>query len=680
MPTTRWIAVALATFAFAGCGTVLGLDDFSDATGAGAGNTQTGQGAGGNSTGGGAPACLPGETIECLYGGPTGTKGVGVCTPGTQVCNDMGSGFEACVGQVTPAATEDCTNALDDDCNGAVNDECPCAPGTTEPCYDGPASTQDVGVCHAGTHLCDADGLGFGPCAGQQLPAAEDCTLAQDENCDGAVDEASAGCVCAPNDSTNCYSGPPGTENVGNCKGGTKTCNSQGTSYGACIGDVTPVGEVCAVAGDEDCDGVPCSETAWVHVWSSFTNEAVAVDAAGNSYVVGQAIASFQAGGVPIVVAGGLDLVLVKIDASGNVVWGKAFGDLGDQIAFGVSVRGNTLAVTGAVSSGSINFGGPNLGLGAFAAKLDTDGNHVWSKSCGGGVNTTAEKLGDVTIDPSGAVVFAFPAVGTIDCGSGSKVGVGQADIVVAKVDAAGTTAWTRRWGSGGGYNFATGARVDPGGNVYVAGRMMGTVDFGGGPLSGPVGSQSAFLVKLSSGGAWIWNQRLGTGSRAFGLDLDSLGQSVIAGSFLGTVACGNGPTLTSVGATWQDVFVCKLNSFGSHIWSKAFGDSAKQEARDVAVGGDDSVALTGTMEGSTDFGGGPLAAADQDVFLAKLSGSGVHVWSKRLGASGAETPQDVAVGSNNYGVVVGAFNGAQTDLGLGPVPGPGVFTFRFAP
>jgi hypothetical protein len=71
-----------------------------------------------------------------------------------------------------------------------------------------------------------------------------------DNDCDGAVDEDAEGAPL-----TNpCYSGPAGTENVGQCIGGTETC--AGGVWGACEGEVTPDAEVCdAGLLDENCDG-----------------------------------------------------------------------------------------------------------------------------------------------------------------------------------------------------------------------------------------------------------------------------------------------------------------------------------------------------------------------------------------------------------------------------------------
>src|SRR5262249_17581475 len=60
-----------------------------------------------------------------------------------------------------------------------------CNSGETKSCYDGPAGTQDVGLCHAGIHTCKADGSGFDVCQNEVTPVPEDCRTAQDEDCDG---------------------------------------------------------------------------------------------------------------------------------------------------------------------------------------------------------------------------------------------------------------------------------------------------------------------------------------------------------------------------------------------------------------------------------------------------------------------------------------------------------------
>jgi hypothetical protein len=194
--------------------------------------------------------CAPGSTATC-YAGPAGTQAVGLCRAGTKVCSAAGTSYGACVGEIDPVA-ESCSTAGDDNCDGAANEGCVCVPNATASCYAGPPGTAGVGLCRAGTKTCNAAGTSYGSCAGEIDPAAESCSTAGDDNCDGASNE---GCVCTPNASVSCYSGPAGTAGVGLCKAGSKTCNAAGTAFGACSGEITPVSETCTTPGDDDCNG-----------------------------------------------------------------------------------------------------------------------------------------------------------------------------------------------------------------------------------------------------------------------------------------------------------------------------------------------------------------------------------------------------------------------------------------
>jgi hypothetical protein len=200
--------------------------------------------------------CVPGVIVGC-YSGPPVTEGVGPCLSGTQECNAEGTGFGPCEGEVTPAL-ETCDTPVDDDCDGQTNESgagCVCLPGQITACYTGPAGTAGVGACAPGTALCNDQGTSLGPCTGDVVPAEETCNTVADDDCDGQTNESGAGCVCLPSSTAACYSGAAGTENVGVCEGGTKTCNSLGTAFGACVGEVVPAVESCATAADDDCDG-----------------------------------------------------------------------------------------------------------------------------------------------------------------------------------------------------------------------------------------------------------------------------------------------------------------------------------------------------------------------------------------------------------------------------------------
>lgn len=169
---------------------------------------------------------------------------------------------------VTPSHCGDCGQAC-------PNDEVCYASSCTADCPSG------LAVC-AGTCADFASNpLHCGEC-GSACPAGAlcvegACTCEPDIQCgDACVDvtqdpmhcgdcetacEARGNCVdgectgpCRPGETLDCYTGPPGTEDVGVCVGGQRVCDENG-QFGPCS-DVTPATELCATPLDEDCDGI----------------------------------------------------------------------------------------------------------------------------------------------------------------------------------------------------------------------------------------------------------------------------------------------------------------------------------------------------------------------------------------------------------------------------------------
>jgi streptogramin lyase len=82
-----------------------------------------------------------------------------------------------------------CDGSAEPDCDAdPYSPGCPCLLGASHECYPAAAATEGVGGCVGGTQRCSADQ--WGECAGAVLPAPEACNGA-DDDCDGAVDEAS---------------------------------------------------------------------------------------------------------------------------------------------------------------------------------------------------------------------------------------------------------------------------------------------------------------------------------------------------------------------------------------------------------------------------------------------------------------------------------------------------------
>lgn len=172
---------------------------------------------------------------NCVDGTPVTCDECNACDPRTGVCAPTNEGG-SCTGDGNR-----CFGAFA--CRGgSCVGEQPVVCGAPDQCHD-------QGTCDPTTGICSnpnkADGVTCD--AGTECPS--------NDTCQSGVCVAAPCIICTPNETRHCYTGPAGTENVGICRGGTQTCSADGTSWGTCVGQVTPQGTVCNGL-DNNCDGI----------------------------------------------------------------------------------------------------------------------------------------------------------------------------------------------------------------------------------------------------------------------------------------------------------------------------------------------------------------------------------------------------------------------------------------
>ncbi|MBI4705677.1 MAG: hypothetical protein HY744_31685 [Deltaproteobacteria bacterium] len=189
---------------------------------------------------------------------------------------------------------------------------------------------------------------------------------------------------------------------------------------------------------------------------------------------------------------------MAKLDADGNELWSKRFGDELEQSALGVAVdEAGNVFVTGEFA-GTIDWGGPEGPLASaggtdiFLAKLDPDGEPLWGRRFGG---KGADRSRAVAADPFGNVVLAGDSDGALDFGGGPLAAAGGADAFVAKLGGAGTHLWSRRFGDAE-EQAAASVATDWEGTIALGGSLAGSADFGGGKLVS-AGASDAFVALL---------------------------------------------------------------------------------------------------------------------------------------------------------------------------------------
>lgn len=638
-----------------------------------AGQPGSAGGSSSSSAGGSAPVCAANVDKQPCYTGAAGTEGKGICKGGQRTCSLDGSGFGDCIGEVLPAAEDDCINSIDTSCDDQL--VCQCPPGMTIPCYAGPSGTENVGTCKAGTRTCNQEGVSYGPCLGQVIPAIEDCSTPEDDDCDGkALNDPEAACVCLPKSVVGCT-----TTLQGMCSGGTQACLATGKGYDVCKPIVEPAFDDCFSPEDEDCDGKPinaCTGTSVVAGADGTTTGADSVfatasDAMGNILLGGVENTSTSGSYYPSSGAA----VVTKIDSTGVQAWKKYYPAMdGYSVVRGVTAdaMGNVFLVgeyRGTISAPSVSLTSTPNSVDVFVIKLDKDGLPQWSKSFGDngdqfGYSISAAANGDVFITGMMRGSMTFGA---------APLNANNSDIFVARLEGGmgmGKPVWGRNFGDG---DTQVGLHVaaTPDGDVVVTGQFKGDIDFGGGNI-GNGGGYDIFLAKLAGiGGANVWSRRFGDNADqvGYGVAADGKGNVVITGTLEGNADFGGGSFPANGSST--DIFVARfepdVNGTLKHKWSRRFGDTNNaQTSNAVAVDGAGNVLVAGHFKGSLQFDGVPLtdkaanSASPTDVFVAKLkASSGATAWARSFGDLNDQQAWAVAADPLGSAIVGGTFSTA---------------------
>lgn len=475
--------------------------------------------------------------------------------------------------------------------------------------------------------------------------------------------------ACVPGSRRPCYGGPEGTEGIGACRAGTATCTADGAGYGPCEGEVTPRCEDCSTPEDESCDGRASCQGALL--WSKQLGIpgsrylwALEVGADGGIVLAGSFAGDIDFGGGALASAGDCDTFLAKLDASGNHLWSKRFGDGDDNcgpVRVALGPEGNIL-FSGSFR-GTIDLGGGPLtstGGDGFVAVLDGAGEHLWSKRVGDSTDAkSTEDIHGVFLSPGGDVALVGVFEDTVDLGGGPLASGGAHDILIARLDAEGGHVWSQRHG-GSSDDYAMRLVADAAGDTVVAARSPGSIDVGGGALAAE-GPMSTVIARYDSRGGHLWSKLFGGAGASLGptaLAADASGDLFLHGPLSGTVDFGGGPLTAS-----QGVFFAKLGPAGGHLASIVvdhlwpYAADKPIEGDGMAADCDGNVIARHTVLAPVDLGRGPTIS--DPVLLVKLDASLQPVWSMGF-ATTAEVHID-GIGTDPRGNVVvgGIFRGS---------------------
>jgi hypothetical protein len=197
----------------------------------------------------------------------------------------------------------------------------------------------------------------------------------------------------------------------------------------------------------------------------------------------------------------------------------------------------------------------------------------------------------------------------------------------------------------GPGTDVGNACAADTNGNFYVAGYFTGTATFGTNTLVS-AGLNDIFVIKYNNAGTLLWARRAGGPGydAANGITVDDAGNTYVTGSFEGTADFGTNALVNANPSSYSDLFVTKLDPTGTVVWARGFGADSVADVGNAITLDPAGNVLVAGSSALTNFGGQPVLGAGR-IFLAKLAPDGTALWARTVGVAGFNGVLDTATG-----------------------------------
>jgi putative intracellular protease/amidase len=316
------------------------------------------------------------------------------------------------------------------------------------------------------------------------------------------------------------------------------------------------------------------------------------------------------------------DVLAIKTDGEGNIVWSRAFGGAGTEYGNDcASVEGGYL-LTGYTSS--FGAGGKDVLL----IKIDENGHEIWTKTYGGkswdvGMSVCESRDGNYYV-----------------CGFTHSFSDGEEDVYLLKIDKQGNEIWSKSYGGEriemGGYVSST----DDNGCIFAA----STLTYGG-------KNSDFWLVRVNEDGNEAWKKAYGANPKP-GHGFDWCKDAILTKDG-GVVAVGYSDT-----NDLMDAVVVKVDSRGDKTWLKTLGDQPfYQYGNGIVETSDGSFIMVGTTKSMRDFSKKNETVYNNNIYIVKLGADGNIAWQKTIGGYKSDWANSVVVGNDGDLIILGHTN-----------------------
>jgi hypothetical protein len=324
-----------------------------------------------------------------------------------------------------------------------------------------------------------------------------------------------------------------------------------------------------------------------------------------------------------------------------DIEWQKSLGgSRGDRAECiqqttdgGFIVAGSSYSNDGDVSGHHINANG--ITSDYWIVKLDTAGSIEWEKSLGG-------SGGDEATSVSQTADGGYIVAGTTNSDDGDVSGNSDiSDYWVVRLDQSGNIIWEKCLGTVF-TDYATSVQQTADGGFIVTGSAHYDGSF----------SSDYWIVKLDDSGNVEWQKSLG------GSDTDaasSIQQTTDNGYIVAGASESNDEDVSGNHGNF-DYWIVKLNVSGEIIWQKCLGGNDGSNWGDVALSIQQTTDAGYIVVGYSNSNNGDVSGnhGNFDYWIVKLDATGIIIWQKSMGGSGADYGTSVAQTANGGLLVAG--------------------------
>lgn len=379
----------------------------------------------------------------------------------------------------------------------------------------------------------------------------------------------------------------------------------------------------------------------------------VAADNFGNFFGTGRVKANSTFGTPPFTSAPlpisttETDVFIAKYRKNGKLAWVKREGGIWADWGRCVIADKDGNAIIAGDYCDTANFGsfhlnkiGSTTNRNIFVAKYDSTGNCLWAKFAGNSANYS--RAYGATSDAQGNIYIVGHISGIANF-DGKSFGVTGKNIpFVAKFSPAGNCIWVKHIFCG-----TSGAAMDVQYNnanhkLYMTGAYRGNISVNSVTYPGNSPSWSdVFTLEVDSSGTFGWvSTAIGAYEDSpYGVDIDSIGDVYIAGTFANGVTFG-GVTINSlvsgssatVANNHVNGFITKYNSSGVFQWVETLKSDTAIYFDDVVVTNSGKVLCATSFFGDAYLASDTLMAAftQQRSFLCAYDLNGNDLWYKQ--------------------------------------------------